>query len=84
MQPSLTVSLSPPLLEWVEVQAAQRGFISPGDFVSDLVRREHEEELSRQLDRRLNRSMQTLVSGMTDGNWADVRKAGRTRARRHD
>jgi hypothetical protein len=83
MQSSITVSLSPVLSQWVEDQAAQRGFAA-GEFVSELVQREHEKELSQRVNRRLTNAMETLVSGMTEGNWADVRKAGRVRVRRHD
>jgi Arc/MetJ-type ribon-helix-helix transcriptional regulator len=81
MPSSITISLSPALSQWVESQSARRGFGSATDFVNDLVRRAHEKELSQQQGQHLTQAMQTLVAGMSERNWADVRKAGRTRAR---
>jgi Arc/MetJ-type ribon-helix-helix transcriptional regulator len=83
MPSSITLSLSPVLSQWVDSQSARRGFGTANDFVHDLIRRAHEKELSQQEGQHLTQAMQTLVAGMSERNWADVRKAGRTRAREH-
>jgi len=82
MESSILVPLSPVLSQWVEAQASQQGFGSAGEFINDLLQREHQKELTVLVHGRLTKAMQTLVSEMTPGNWNDIRKAGRARPRR--
>ena len=84
MESEITVSLSPVVSQWVHTQAETRGFGTAGAFVTELVEREHQKAVDELIQRRLTKSMQSFVSQMTPGNWNDIRKAGRVRARRHD
>jgi antitoxin ParD1/3/4 len=80
MRSSMNISLPLVLRKWVNDQVKIRGFGTASEFMRDLLRKEREKSLRIQIDKALAKAIESPASEMTDADWVDIEKAGRTLA----
>jgi antitoxin ParD1/3/4 len=73
----MRVTLPDSAREFIERQAALRGFSEVGEFVMSLVREEHRRSLRAEVELSLLAASNSASSPMTAGDWEEIRRMGR-------
>jgi antitoxin ParD1/3/4 len=72
----LTVSLPDPIRQFVEAEAAAKGFANPGDYVQDIIYRAYRDKARKELEAKLVEGVEELEQGdaaeMTAEDWAEI------------
>ena len=72
---TLTIELTEELRAFVDAQVTEQGFASAGEFVSDLIRREHTRRAKQALDALLLEGLNSPTSEMTREDWQSLERA---------
>lgn len=80
MRSTMHISLPQPLKQWIEMQVQAKGFSTASEFVRDLIRHQHEQEVHARVDLKL---LDALGGGpfkpMTPRDWQDLRHKAQER-----
>jgi antitoxin ParD1/3/4 len=76
----MSISLPPPLREWVEAQVAAGGYDTVSQYLQQLLHAERQRQLRRQIDDNLHQALDSGESTpLTPEEWAKIRREGRKR-----
>ena len=77
------ISLPTPLKHWVEEQVQKKGYSTASEFVPDMLRRQHEQEVRSRVDEQMTEGLNSGPSTpMTKEDWQRIRSEGTKLARK--
>jgi antitoxin ParD1/3/4 len=72
---TLNVSLPEALQKFVEAQAAEGGYGTPGEYVSALIREAHKRKANEKLEALILEGLQSEPSEMTATDWEELKRS---------
>jgi antitoxin ParD1/3/4 len=83
MRATMNISLPESMKQWVEQQAARRGYGTVSEYFRSLLREEQERLLRQQVEENLHAALNSGESTpMTPSDWKRLRREGRKRLAR--
>ena len=83
MRTNMNISLPASLKHWVEEHVQKKGYSTASEFVRDILRRQHEQEIRSRVDEQLIEGLNSGPSTpMTKKDWQRIRSEGTKLARK--